>query len=215
MVKAVIFDMDGLLIDNESIWRSAHKVVLAKKGFTVTEDDVREMAGKGTLHIVELWRQRFKGWGRQQDADICQQIFDEVEKKVEHEGIELPGVTPLIKELYERHIPLAVASSSPLFLIKMTLKKLGIDAFIPTLHSGVDEAHPKPAPDVYLSTAKSLGIAPKECLVFEDSPSGIKSAKAAGMICVAVPEPGRDLSPFHGADFVIPSLEEFDFKLLL
>ena len=210
MIQAVIFDMDGLLIDNEPIWRQAHRIVLLKRDFHISEDDVRHMAGKGTLHIVELWRERFKGWIATEDQVVCQEIFDEVARSVEDEGVEMRGATSLVKALYEKHIPLSVASSSPLFLITSTLKKLGIDTYIPIIHSGVDEVHPKPAPDVYLSAAKSLGISPKDCLVFEDSPSGIKAAKAAGMTCIAVPEPGRETSLFSEADSIIPSLEDFD-----
>lgn len=210
MITAVIFDMDGLLIDNEPIWRRAHQTVLAKRGFSVSENDVRHMAGKGTLHIVECWRERFNGWRPEDDETVCQEIFDAVASDVGRTGVELPGATALVKVLYKKHIPLAVASSSPLFLISLTLKKLGIDTYIPIIHSGVDEVHPKPAPDVYLSAAKSLGIVSNECLVFEDSPSGITAAKAAGMTCIAVPEPGRKASLFSEADSIIPSLAAFD-----
>jgi HAD superfamily hydrolase (TIGR01509 family) len=210
MIQAVIFDMDGLLIDNEPIWRRAHQTVLLKRHLHISQDDVRHMAGKGTLHIVELWRERFNGWAATEDQEICQEIFDEVTHSVGDEGVELPGVTSLVKALYEKHIPLAVASSSPLFLISSTLKKLGLDRYMPNIHSGVDEVHPKPAPDVYISAAKSLGVAPKNCLVFEDSPTGIKAAKAAGMSCIAVPEPGREPALFSEADAIIPSLKDFD-----
>lgn len=210
MIKAVIFDMDGLLIDNEPIWRASHMAMLAKRGFTVSQDDVRDMAGKGTLHIIELWRQRFGGWTPEEDEVVCKEVFDEVQKRTEQSAVALPGVTTLVKALHDRGLPIAVASSSPMFLIKSGLKKIEIYDYIPVIHSGIDEAHPKPAPDVYLSAAKSLGIQPEECLVFEDSPSGIKAAKAAGMKCVAVPEPGRDLSLFSEADEVIPSLADFD-----
>lgn len=109
---------------------------------------------------------------------------------------------------------MAVASSSPLYLIRSTLKKLQLDKYISILHSGADEAHPKPAPDVYLSAAKSLMTRPEKCLVFEDSPSGIKSAKLAGMTCIAVPELGRDLSLFYEADRIITSLSDFDVDSL-
>ncbi len=210
MTQAVIFDLDGLLVDSEPSWRRAHQVVLGRRGFTVTEDDVRHMAGKGTLVIVELWRERFHGWNAQDNEQVCQEIFEEVAADTMRNGTALPGAQELVKKLFDQHIPMAVASSSPLFLIKTTLEKLGIAEFIPILHSGVDEAHPKPGPDVYLSAARSLGVAPGECLVFEDSPTGIASAKAAGMRCIAVPEPGRDAALFYQADSIIPTLQDFD-----
>lgn len=212
MLRAVIFDVDGLLVDNEPIWRAAHKAILAKRGFTITEDDVREMAGKGTLTIVELWRQRFNGWQPKDNETVCEEILNEVAKNVEKSAVELPGVTRTVKMLYEKKIPLAVASSSPPFLIQTTLKKLKIDRFIPVIHSGVDEINAKPAPDVYLSAAKSLRVKPEDCLVFEDSAIGVRAAKAAHMKCVAVPERLYNPAKFYEADLIIDSLKELDWS---
>lgn len=214
MLHAVIFDVDGLLVDNEPIWREAHKSVLAKRGITITEDDVREMAGKGTLEIVELWRKRFDGWQTKDNETVCEEILKEVAKNVEQSAVELPGVTAIIRMLYEKKIPLAVASSSPPFLIQTTLKKLQIDNFIPVIHSGVDEVNAKPAPDVYLSAAKSLGVKPEDCLVFENSAIGVKSAKAANMKCVAVPESPYNPAKFHDADLVVSSLRELNWSAI-
>lgn len=83
MIEAVIFDMDGLLVDSETIWRAAHRTVLEEHGVKVTEEEAREMAGKGTIDIVKLWRERFNGWGPEDDETVCQEIFDEVAKNVD------------------------------------------------------------------------------------------------------------------------------------
>lgn len=208
-IQAIIFDMDGLLIDSEPFWRSAHMTVVRQKGFTITEDDVRQSAGKGTDTVVQGWQQRF-GWPESEnfetEARIVQQVVDEVRQY----GTAKPGVNELITQLKNYGVPLAVASSSSPELIDTVLRKLDLTDDISVVHSARNEARSKPYPDVFLSTAKSLLVRPADCLVFEDSLNGVIAAKAAGMRCIAVPEAPYDRAAFMaaGADLIVESLIE-------
>lgn len=213
MVKAVIFDMDGLLIDSEPFWRKAHITVLAEDGFVITEDDVRAMAGKGTSHVVEEWRSRF-GWDAHLNPKIEDRIVGRVLEEVRRTGKELPGATALIRDLEKHHVPMAVASSSGPELIDAVLAKLGLRDYMQAIHSAKHEVRSKPFPDVFLSTAQSLGVSPANCLVFEDSLNGVKAAKAAGMKCIAVPEMPYDETLFIEAkpDRIVHSLEAIQWS---
>jgi len=213
MIKAVIFDMDGLLIDSEPFWRKAHIAILAENGFVATEDDVRGMAGKGTSHVVEEWRQRF-GWDVAKNPEIEQRIVERVHEEVKREGKEMPGVSRFIRELHAHGVPMAVASSSAPDLILAVMQRLGLRDYMKALHSGKQEKRSKPFPDIFLSTARSLGVEPADCLVFEDSLNGIKAAKAAGMKCIAVPEEPYDRAVFAASqpNRIVASLKEMHWS---
>ena len=205
--------MDGLLIDSEPYWRKAHVRVLARHGFTITEGDVHKMAGVNTAELVSHW-QRLFNWDKTVNEQIADEITSDVSRQIKETGTALPGVYDLLCELESLSIPLAVASSSPMDLVKTALKKLNIFDTFTIIHSGVLEKHNKPFPDVYLATAKQLGVAPRDCLVLEDSSGGVQAAKAADMKCVAVPEVPYDKNKFAIADLIVDSLEKVTFEQL-
>jgi HAD superfamily hydrolase (TIGR01509 family) len=207
MIKAAIFDMDGLLIDSEPFWRKSHIEILGNYGFVVTEDDVRATAGKRTGDQVALWRERFQ-WEQPSNEAITDEIVQNVARLIHLNGAALPGVYDIINILKQHSIPMAVASSSAADLIDIVLKRLDIQRYMEFAHSAEREANGKPFPDVFLSTAKRLDVTPSSCVVFEDSLNGVKAAKAAGMKCVAVPEQPHDPNKFHEADLIVTSLEE-------
>lgn len=215
MIKAVIFDMDGLLIDSEPYWRRSHKDTLALYGHTITEDDVRASAGKRTADQVTHWQQRFN-FTAPSNEELTNQIVDGVIAAIHENGQPMAGVDVLIRELHKHHIPMAVASSSAERLIEVVLGRLGIKDYMQAIHSGENEMRGKPFPDVFLSTAQSLQVKPEACLVFEDSLNGVKAAKAAGMRCIAVPELPYDRVAFEAAnpDQIIRSLEEVNWHSL-
>lgn len=214
MIKAVIFDMDGLLIDSEPLWRRVHVATVANEGFRITEDDVRAMAGLSTKDVVERWQQRF-GWSQNQNPRITAAILKNMIEQVRASGKPLPGVAQLIERLRKRNLKLAVASSSPPELIDAALNKLGLAYHMDVIHSAIHEKRAKPFPDVFIATAKQLRVQPDECIVFEDSPNGVKAAKAAGMRCIAVPEPAVKSHPYiQIADVILESLEDVTEAML-
>ena len=210
--------MDGVLIDTEPAWRAAESAVFAGLGIPLSESDLLDSTGQPVEELIPIWRQRLPDGdpsSRQADtepadAEVADRIIDRVIAHVQAEGEPMPGVTAAVA-LFERYgLRLAIASSSPLRMINAVCDRLGLDR-IEVRCSAMDEVRGKPAPDVYLTAARRLGVAAAGCLALEDSPNGLASAKAAGMRCVAVPDPLLAADPrYREADLVLESLTGLD-----
>jgi sugar-phosphatase len=208
-IRAVVLDMDGLLIDTEPVWRSAEKEVFADLGIELTEADLLDSTG---VRIDELAAVRLPLDGPG-PAEVADRITNQVVDYVKRAGEPMPGVPEAIALFGRLGLRLAIASSSPVRLIDAVCARLKLD--IEVRCSALDEAHGKPAPDVYLAAARRLGLSPARCLALEDSPSGVLAAKDAGMTCVAVPDPLLTGDPrYRRADLVLPSLTELTEPLL-
>jgi mannitol-1-/sugar-/sorbitol-6-/2-deoxyglucose-6-phosphatase len=213
-VEAVVLDMDGLLIDTEPVWRAAQSAVFAGIGVTLSERDLIDSTGQPVEELIPVWRRRSPGPDlastELSDDEIADRIIDQVIGYVKARGQPMAGVTAAIA-LFERYgLRLAIASSSPLRLIDAVCDRLGL-ARIEVRCSAREEVRGKPAPDVYLTAARRLGVAAAACLALEDSPAGIASAGSAGMRCVAVPDPLLAADPrYREADLVLESLAGLD-----
>jgi sugar-phosphatase len=215
LIEAVVLDMDGVLIDTEPVWRAAESAVFAGLGIALSESDVLQSTGQPIEELIPVWRQRSPSGGAGSgasltDAEVAGLVIDQVIAHVKAEGQPMPGVIAAIA-LFERcGLRLAIASSSPRRLIDAVCDRLGLGG-IDVRCSAMDEARGKPAPDVYLTAARRLGVAPVSCLAVEDSLNGLASARAAGMICVAVPDPLLAADPrYRAADLVLRSLTDLD-----
>ena len=206
--------MDGLLIDTEPVWRAAQSAVFAGFGVALSERDLLDSTGQPIEELIPVWRRRASApdpaGTELTDAEIADLIIDRVIAHVTAEGRPMPGVTAAIA-LFERcGLRLAIASSSSLRLIDAVCDRPGLTR-IEVRCSAMDEARGKPAPDVYLTAARRLGVAAASCLALEDSPAGIASAGSAGMRCVAVPDPLLAADPrYRQADLVLESLTRLD-----
>ena len=206
--------MDGVLIDTEPVWRAAQSAVFAGFGVALSERDLLDSTGQPIEELIPVWRRRASApdpaGTELTDAEIADLIIDRVIAHVTAEGRPMPGVTAAIA-LFERcGLRLAIASSSPLRLIDAVCDRLGLTR-ITVRCSAMDEARGKPAPDVYLTAARRLGVAAANCLALEDSPAGVASARSAGMRCVAVPDPLLAADPrYREADLVLESLAGLD-----
>jgi mannitol-1-/sugar-/sorbitol-6-/2-deoxyglucose-6-phosphatase len=232
-VEAVVLDMDGVLIDTEPAWRAAESAVFAGLGIPLSESDLLDSTGQPVEELIPIWRQRLPDGDPSSrltgteptgteptgtkptdteptDTEVADWIIDRVIAHVQAEGEPMPGVTAAVT-LFERHgLRLAIASSSPLRMIDAVCDRLGLDR-IEVRCSAMDEVRGKPAPDVYLTAARRLGVAAASCLALEDSPNGLASAKAAGMRCVAVPDPLLAADPrYREADLILESLTALD-----
>jgi beta-phosphoglucomutase-like phosphatase (HAD superfamily) len=215
MIKAAIFDMDGLLIDSEPFWRKSHVEALAEYDVTITEDDVRKMAGQRTDEVVRHWRETYNLTHIPNEL-LEESIVRRVMENITLKGQELPGVRSLIMLFNEHAIPMAVASSSAPEVIETVLVKLGLKDEMQFAYSAKYEPFGKPHPGVFLTTAEKLNVDVSDCVVFEDSLSGIRAAKSANMKCVAVPEEANMNKPefTQEADIVMSTLEHVDWPTL-
>jgi HAD superfamily hydrolase (TIGR01509 family) len=215
MIEAAIFDMDGLLIDSEPLWRAAHMSALRDYDITITEDDVRQMAGRRTDEVIEHWRKEHD-LGHIENSTLEASVVNKVIASIHLNGVELPGVKQVISMFEQRNIPMAVASSSAPEIIDVVLEKLDLKKYMQLAHSAKYEEYGKPHPAVFLTTARKLGVSAAQCVVFEDSLSGVRAAKAAGMLCVAVPEQHNIDNPKfrEEADIVVPNLSEIDWPTI-
>ncbi len=210
--------MDGLLIDTEPAWRAAEVSVFAALGVQLGETELLATTGQAIGEVVATWRQRQRPHGGEIDhltnAEIADRITDVVVAQVKAQGQPMAGVPEAITIFRRRRLGLAIASSSPMRLIDAVCERLGL-AGIEVRCSAFDEANGKPAPDVYLAAARKLGESPARCLAIEDSPNGVLAAKAAGMRCLAVPDPLLAGDPrYRAADLVLASLDCLDNQAL-
>lgn len=213
MIKAVIFDMDGLLIDSEPFWAQAELEIFPRYGVNLTLADCQKMQGVSIREVVQYWYER-SPWTGATVERVAEQITQRVVELILQQGKLMPGVEQVLEFFKQRKIPMAVASSSEPQLIKLVLERFSIAKYFEFYHSARSEKHGKPYPDVFLTTAKKLKVQPQQCLVFEDSYNGVKAARRAGMKVVAVPYPENfDQPEFDLADFKIHSLEEWNEDL--
>ncbi len=213
-MRAVIFDMDGLLIDSEPLWREAEIEVFGAVGVPLTDAMCRQTTGLRHDEVVRYWHTRYP-WDEPGHEEMTRLLLDTATRMIVERGELMPGAETTIALLHKAGLELAIASSSPLALIEAVVDKFALGAFFSVLHSADDEGAGKPDPAVYLTTMSKIGVEPRFCLALEDSVSGIRAAKAAGATVIAVPDPQvADKPEFNEADVVLASLEDFSIDLI-
>ncbi|MCH6256508.1 hexitol phosphatase HxpB [Puniceicoccaceae bacterium K14] len=215
MIEAAIFDMDGLLIDSEPMWKAAESSVFTSLGVDLNEVLTAKTATMTTREVAEFWYSQSPWAGKSLEA-VEDDVITEVKRQILAEGTEMPSVSNTLEFFKERRIAIGLATNSPFKLISVVFNKLGIADYFDAISSSEFEARGKPAPDVYVSAAKKLGKPVEDCLAFEDSFTGLSAAKEAGMKTVVVPclqefeDPRFDIS-----DLKLRSLAEFDEDCLM
>jgi sugar-phosphatase len=214
MINAAIFDLDGLLIDSEPLWEEATISTFKDLGVHVTLEMCWKFKGM-RIDDAMAYVYSISPWNHKSFAETELSIMDEVERLIRLKGRAKEGCFTILNFFKEQGIPMAIASSSWMRVIQTAVEKLEIANYFVIIHSAQFEKQGKPYPDIYLTTAKKLGVIPDECLVFEDSFHGVVSGKSAGMKVVAVPdssvwEDGR----YEEADMKLRSLSEFDVEQL-
>jgi HAD superfamily hydrolase (TIGR01509 family) len=214
MNRAAIFDMDGLLVDSEPLWWRAGVEALASVGIHLDDSQLNETIGLRTDTAVAHWFSRFPWSGKSQ-----RQIEDEVQLRVlqliRATARPLPGVRELLDYLASQRMPLGLCSSSPYPVIDAVLGKLELTDVFHIVYSAEDEPFGKPHPGAYLTCASRIGVPAARCVAFEDSLPGARSAKAAQMKVIAVPNPASAVdTSFEFCDARLGSLLEFTPELL-
>jgi len=213
--RALIFDMDGVLIDSEPLWHEAEIATAGEAGLELTPEDCLRTTGLRVDEVVAYWYKRHPCLAPSQEIVVAS-ILDRLVDLVPCRGTPKPGVDEVLALARSRGLRLGLASSSPYRVIYAVLEALGLHPIFEVIHSAEEEARGKPDPAVYLTTARKLGIEPERCIAVEDSPNGLLSAKAAGMKCIVVPEFALRADPrFVLADARIAELGEIGPELLV
>ena len=187
-IKAVLFDMDGLMVDTESLATEAFIHSAKKQGYDMTKEETLLVLGFTTKSIYDFWENYFK------NSDVSgKQLVDDHYKYIEDILFttgprKMPYIEELLKYLKNSNYKVAVASSSSMNHIINNMEKTGLKKYIDEFASGAEVENGKPAPDVFLLAAKRLGVKPEECLVLEDSKAGVIAGNSAGAKVIMIPD---------------------------
>ncbi len=205
MIKAVIFDNDGVISDSEPWHVQSEILTMQKHGIALAPADLRRYTGGTAWDMFEDLIKRYGVDATVEELfrDKEKVLFDLLEKNLKP----IHGVIELINRIHQKGLKLAIGSSGHKRLVEFTLNKFRIRDFFDAVVTGQDVAEGKPAPDIYLLAAEKLGMLPSECIVIEDATLGVRAAKAAGMKCIGYDTGKQDLSE---ADSIVASFEEVE-----
>ena len=207
MIEAVVFDLDGVLIDSEHVWDEVRQQLAEERGGRWSDKASRDMMG---MSSIEWSRYMHDEVGIDEEpAEISREVVRRLEERYRRELPLIPGAEEVVERLAARW-PLAVASSSNRELIDLVLEESALGQYFQATVSSEEVARGKPSPDVYLEAAHRLGAEPTRCAAVEDSENGIHAAKAAGMWTIAVPNPEYPPAEhaLDAADVILDGIEE-------
>jgi HAD superfamily hydrolase (TIGR01509 family) len=206
-IEAVVFDLDGVLIDTESVWEQVRRGYVAEAGREFLPDSQQRMMGMSTGE----WSRHLSvdvGVGRTPEI-VARDVLERMAERYRDALPLIPGALDAVRRLGERY-PLALASSSARILIDQVLETAGLTGAFRVTFSTEQVPHGKPAPDVYLTAVAALGLDPAVCAAVEDSSNGLRAASAAGLAVIAVPHGGYPPAPdaLALADLVVEHLDD-------
>ncbi len=207
MIKAVVFDLDGVLVDSEPVWEQVRRGLVAERGGHWAPDAQRRIMGMSTPE----WARYLSGdlgVGLPPD-EVAALVIDRMVARYQEQVPFMDGAVDAVHRFAARW-PLGLASSSPPRLIETVLQSSGLRSCFPVVMSTEQVAHGKPAPDIYLAVTAELGCPPPDCAAVEDSSNGLRSAAAAGLRVIAIPQPRYPPDPdaLAQASLVLPNLAE-------
>jgi len=211
MLKAVLFDMDGVIVDTEPLHHIAYKMMFNDVGIVVTDSMYRSFTGQSTRDICEFLCKHFelslkpiileKG----KRAHFTKLFFEDPDLQL------LDGVEDLIKDYYANGLTLVVASSASMFTIDNVIKRFKLDSYFKDKLSGADLKASKPHPEIFINAAKAAGVSTSECFVIEDSTNGIIAAKEANIYCIAYKSVHSKDQDYSRADMLVSDYTDITF----
>jgi len=213
LIEAVVFDLDGVIVDSEQVWDDVRERYTRESGGTYTDSAARDMMGMSSVEWSRYMAEQLAVPGTPEEINAA--IVERMLARYGEEPPLIPGAADAVRRCAER-LPLAVASSSNPELIEVVLRAAGLRELFRAVVSSQEVARGKPAPDVYLEAASRLGVAPAACAAVEDSHNGIRSAKAAGMRVIALPNPHfpPDDEALASADVVLHTIDELTLSVI-
>jgi HAD superfamily hydrolase (TIGR01509 family) len=211
LITAVVFDLDGVIVDSEQVWDEVREDYVRETGGTYTDESARDMMGMSSPEWSRYMAEALRVPGTPEEINAA--IVERMLARYGEAPPLLPGAVEAVRRI-GAWVPLAIASSSNRELIDVVLRASGLAADFGVTVSSEEVPRGKPSPDVYLEAARRLGVDPARCGAVEDSHNGIRSAKAAGMVVVAVPNPHYppDDEALGLADVVVPSIDELQVE---
>jgi len=184
--QAIIFDLDGLLVDSERVWHIAETEMIAARGRVYPPEIRAQVIGLRVDATLKFLREifQFSETVEELNRDLLKRYLHRIPAEVRAK----PGAPEIVEYVHNQGIPTAIASSSPTVVIDAEVDAQGWGDYFALRCTAEDDLHGKPAPDIYLRTAKLLGVHPADCIALEDSPNGARAAVAAGMTCYVVPD---------------------------
>jgi HAD superfamily hydrolase (TIGR01509 family) len=211
MLKAVLFDMDGVIVDTEPLHHKAYQQMFETVGIDVSVAMYTSFTGQSTRGICEELCSHFglknnpKELVQMKRNNFTKLFFEDQDLKL------ITGVEKLIKDYFKNGLTLILASSASMFTIKNVTERFKLDPFFTDKLSGADLKVSKPHPEIFINAAKAANANPNECMVIEDSTNGIKAAKRAGIFCTAYKSKNSKNQDYTLADKLITSYEEISF----
>jgi beta-phosphoglucomutase family hydrolase len=215
MLKAVIFDMDGVLVDSEPLHKKSNEIFFEQLGIKLSKNLYSTFIG---MSNGEMWSIIKKECNLEQSVEElikkAQDLsYNYMEKNLTDTPID--GVLNLLEELKVNKIKIALASSSPLKLINLVTKRLRIKDYFDVILSGEEVQNGKPAPDIFIETARRLDVYPEECVVIEDSHNGLKGANKAKCKTIAYDSPNSPNQDLSIANGVVNNIQNINIEYLL
>lgn len=212
-MDAVIFDMDGVIVDSEIHWKTVEGYFLQSLIPTWSSSDQHKIIGIG---VRDLYTQLTNEYGLQKTEEQFLELYQEMADEIYGQKVSLlEGFSDLLATLNTQHIPVALASSSPVSWIDIMLDRFGLRAAFKAVVSADElQGEGKPSPAIYLLTAERLGISPAACIAIEDSKNGVLSAKNAGMFCIGLRNGFNEEQDLSRADLLISGFPELDKDVL-
>lgn len=207
--KAVIFDMDGLLLDTEPLWGESMMRVAQNNKIELSYPELRFTTGMRIYEVTAYWAAHFPWGGTADSNQVAEEILDDIIANAKANAKVMKGVLMHLDFLKSQHYKLAAATSSPTRMAHELLSYFELDSYFQSIACGDEVSHAKPHPEVYLLAAERLRVASYNCIALEDSINGMIAAKAARMQVVAIPEAAKLKDPAFGlATAIFPSMQE-------
>jgi beta-phosphoglucomutase family hydrolase len=211
MIEAVIFDMDGVIINSIPTHFLAWQYILNECGVDVDINYIKNTAGHTSLKTAKIYKEKF---GLDQNITYLSNAKIEKYNTLLEKSIELfPEFLPLLEDLKSNNIPISIATSEDLNTTNKIINKFNIKKYFSHITTNDMVEYGKPHPEIYLKSAQLLNVKPENCIAIEDSQPGVQAAKSAGMYCIAVLTT-TDEEKLKNADLIVKNLSEIDIKTI-